>query len=293
VTWLPGDVLEHLRSVCDEPDLTGTRYRLRGEIGRGGMGTVYRVEDTALGRDVAMKVMEPDDQEFAAAEGRVLAQLEHPGIVAVHDAGTLPDGRQFYTMRLITGHRLDHIRESASLAVRLRVFARVCDAVAFAHSHGVLHRDLKPENIMVGTFGEALVLDWGVAQRTGQTSAPAVVGTREYMAPEQARASSPVTAAADVYSLGRILRFLAEDPAPRRLAAIAGKASAAAPEDRYESVPALLRDLEAYVDGLPVQAYRERWWERAGRLLLRHRTPVLLVAAYLTARMIVFFYVQR
>ena len=99
-------------------------------------------------------------------EARVLARLEHPGLVPVHDIGTLPDGRLFYVMRLVRGRRLDeHARQERSLPALLRLFERVCEAVAFAHAQGVLHRDLKPANVMVGPFGEVLVLDWGLAKQ--------------------------------------------------------------------------------------------------------------------------------
>ncbi len=170
MTWLSDGALERLRAGAGAPDLTGTRYHLVRRIGRGGMGVVYLAEDGTLARRVALKVLDrPDPDGHLAArlvrEAHVLARLEHPGIVPVHDVGTLPDGRFFYTMKLVRGDRLDHhLRQGGSMRERLRLFVRICDAVAFAHAHGVLHRDLKPENIMVGPFGEVLVMDWGVAK---------------------------------------------------------------------------------------------------------------------------------
>ena len=98
-------------------------------------------------------------------EAKIIAQLEHPGIVPVHDVGTLPDGRVFYTMKLVQGRRLDQQREElGGVPERLRTFQKICEAVSFAHAHNVLHRDLKPQNIMVGPFGEVLVMDWGLAK---------------------------------------------------------------------------------------------------------------------------------
>src|SRR5439155_21174166 len=95
----------------------------------------------------------------------IIAGLEHPGIVPVHDLGVLPDGRVYYAMKLVRGKRLDEAAAIArDLFSLLRMFEKICDAVAFAHAHGVIHRDLKPQNIMVGPFGEVLVLDWGVAK---------------------------------------------------------------------------------------------------------------------------------
>ena len=95
----------------------------------------------------------------------MIAGLEHPGIVPIHDVGTLPDGRVYYVMKLVQGRRLDQFcAGEPDVIARLRVFECICETVAFAHARGVLHRDLKPQNIMVGSFGEVLVLDWGIAR---------------------------------------------------------------------------------------------------------------------------------
>src|SRR4029077_8910875 len=129
-------------------------------VGSGGMGTVYLAEDSALGRRVALKILDLPELrgELSARllrEAHILARLEHPGIVPVHDAGTLADGRVFYAMKFVKGERLDVLAARMEmLSDRLRVFQRICEAAAFAHAHGILHRDLKPENIMVGPFGE-------------------------------------------------------------------------------------------------------------------------------------------
>ena len=159
--------LRHLRDAADAPDLTGTKYEITERIGQGGMGTVYRARDRELARDVALKVVRlpeasPDVASRMVREAKTLARLEHPGIVPVHDVGTLPDGRVFYAMKLVRGAPLDAL-PPATLAERLRIVERLCEAVAFAHAHGVVHRDLKPQNLMVGPFGEVLVMDWGVA----------------------------------------------------------------------------------------------------------------------------------
>src|SRR2546425_6529057 len=198
MTRLDDRALERLRAAVREPDLSQTKYRLAGVAGSGGMGTVYIVEDTELRRRVALKVLDVPDAGIEARlrrEARVLARLEHPGIVPVHDVGTLPDGRAFYTMKWGQGDRLDrHLTDAVPLAERLRLFLRIADPVAFAHSKGVLHRDLKPENVMVGAFGEILVLDWGLAkvleEAGGPAAAPgtgesAVLGTPRFMSPEQ------------------------------------------------------------------------------------------------------------
>ena len=167
---LSDKAIDRLRAGADEPDLAGTRYRLLERIARGGMGVVYAAEDEKLERRVALKVLDVPGTDGDLAnrlmrEARVLARLEHPGIVPVHDVGTLADGRVFYTMKFVEGQRLDKFIEGVeSVQDRLRLFLRICEAVAFAHARGVLHRDLKPANIMVGPFGEVLVMDWGLAK---------------------------------------------------------------------------------------------------------------------------------
>src|SRR6202521_472458 len=247
--FLSDRALERLRDGAEIPDLAGTHYRLLERVARGGMGVVYAAEDEKLERRVALKVLDVPGTDGDLAnrlmrEARVLARLEHPGIVPVHDVGTLADGRVFYAMKFVEGKRLDKYIESvAPIPDRLRLFLRICDAVGFAHARGVLHRDLKPANIMVGPFGEVLVLDWGLAKilreevsgdereadpdatilvkpkQEGTTSESTeisvitghgtVMGTPGYMSPEQARGDvEHLDARSDIFSLGALLRFL-------------------------------------------------------------------------------------
>ena len=318
--WLSDQALDRLRVAADMPDLSGTGYVLLDKLGAGGMGGVFRVEDKALGRQVALKVIGIVDAsgEFGARllrEAKIIAQLEHPGIVPVHDVGTLPDGRVFYTMKLVQGQRLDHFRdELGGVPERLRTFQKICEAVSFAHAHKVLHRDLKPQNIMVGPFGEVLVMDWGLAKLLeGEISAPtqrrrigleqrptsaadradaetahgAVLGTPGYMAPEQARGEvETLGPQADVYSLGAVLKFLIDgtDRAPKALSAIAGKAMRDDPQQRYGSVEELANDVSRYLDGLPVSAYPEGPVARAWRWVVKNSAWILLILAYLVMR---------
>ena len=306
--WLSNATVAHLRRVAEWPDLGATKYRLIGELGRGGMGTVYLAEDTALDRRVALKVVAtaasaPEAAERMLREARILAGLEHPGIVPIHDAGALPDGRVFYAMKRVDGQRLDVLAGTLPLPERLRIFRRICEAVAFAHARGVIHRDLKPENVMVGSFGEVLVMDWGVAKvlseaappfsaapnaRTGGgTAEGTVVGTPDYMAPEQAEGAVESTGPrADVYALGGILAFLLrpEPVAPKPLDAAVAKAKARRPEDRYASAAELSAEITRYLEGERVLAHSEGVLERAGRVFARYRAAILLIAAYLVVR---------
>lgn len=170
MNWLPDRVVDRLREEADLPDLCGSKYVVLHKLGSGGMGSVYLAQDMELGRKVAVKVMNIADSAGSLAsrmirEARIVALLEHPSIVPIHDVGALEDGRVYYAMKLVQGKRLDEFAAAAgSPSDLLRIYQKVCEAVAFAHARGVIHRDLKPENIMVGPFGEVLVMDWGVAK---------------------------------------------------------------------------------------------------------------------------------
>ncbi|MGH9142634.1 MAG: serine/threonine-protein kinase [Vicinamibacterales bacterium] len=301
--------LDRLSAMFQGPDVTGTRYELISVLGRGGMGVVYLARDTVLDREVALKIVErPSDN---ANEARILARLEHPGIVPVHDFGELADGRLYYAMKRVRGDRLDRWMVSGcDLAERLGVFVRVCEAVAFAHAHGVVHRDLKPENVMVGEFGEVLVLDWGIAgelqiaecrlqidkcrlqiDERGEESAGVrvqsaergvqIAGTVDYMAPEQMR-GDVIDHRADVFALGAILARIADVPP---VLAIARKARADDPGARYQDVEALAADVGRFLAGRAVEAHRERLIDRLTRVGRRHRVPILLVLTYLVVRL--------
>ena len=302
--------IARLRDAVDRPQ-AGDRYVVHDLLGRGGMGAVYRATDALLGREVALKVLTTEQESTGIEdrlrrEARVLARLEHPGIVAIHDAGTLDDGRPFYVMRLVRGRCLDEQAREDSRGGMLRRFLAVCDAVSFAHARGVIHRDLKPGNVMVGEFGEVLVLDWGVARladspdvlggTTGQTDITGdgmAIGTPGFMAPEQADASASVDARADVYSLGVMLRDLlaaggAAAPAPLR--AVSAKATALVVAERYAAVDAMADDIRAWLDSAPVSAYRESPWERAVRFYRRNQALILLLLAYLVVRVLILWW---
>jgi serine/threonine-protein kinase len=318
------------------------RYSLTRLHAQGGIGQVWLAHDQDLERDVALKELRPDWAESPAASARFLAeakitgQLEHPGIVPVYELVQPKDGQPCYTMRFVGGRTLadavrdyHHRRREGSagpldLRELLTAFVGVCNAVAYAHSRGVLHRDLKPHNVALGDFGEVLVIDWGLAKVLGkpeaQTSLPPValgqagsrdetrqgqvLGTPPYMAPEQAEGRVDlVDQRSDVYGLGavlyeiltggppftgtettEVLRQVAQEPPvpPRQrvaatsaaLQAVCLKALRKDPAARYESVPELGREVERFLAGEPVRAYREPLLQRLARWGRRHRTAV-------------------
>jgi serine/threonine protein kinase len=351
MNWLSDEAIARLQTASALPDLAGTRYRLIERIGSGGMGTVYLAEDSTLGRRVALKILDLPELRTELSvrllrEAHILARLEHPGIVPVHDAGTLADGRVFYAMKFVEGERLDALaKRIGAVHERLRIFQRICEAVAFAHARGILHRDLKPENVMVGPFGEVLVMDWGVAKILREDAAPrevhasigvetsrkaptvtkplktehgTILGTPGYMAPEQARGEvESIDEHADIYSLGAILKFLVASKkfdapqgsdmggigtktastttasAPKAIAAIAQKAMAEEPANRYASVSDLAQDVARYLDGAPVSAYPESVFQKALRWATRHRVAIGLVLAYLLVRALLLLWLKR
>jgi serine/threonine protein kinase len=265
-------ILEHLRQVTALPDLTGTRYELESEIGRGGMGVVYAARDRELDRRVALKVLEVP----ITGEAQLIARLEHPSIVPIFETGTLSDGRSFYAMKLVSGARLDrYAAHNHTLSERLRVMRRVGEALAFAHAQGVIHRDLKPQNVMVGEFGEVYVMDWGV---------DAVAGTVGFRAPE-----STLDRLSDVYALGALLKFLVSPSDSAAVAAIAEKAMRADRGERYDSVSAFLADVDRFEQGLAVEAWSEPVWHRLRRFASRNAVLLWLLAAYTLVKFLLFF----
>jgi hypothetical protein len=269
---LSDKALDHLRHVGALPDLSGTRYEREGELGRGGLGVVYVAYDRDLGRRVALKVL---DAPFAA-EARLIARLEHPGIVPIYEAGELPDGRWFYAMKLVTGERLDqYIAGPATVAERLRVLRRLAEVLAFAHNQGVIHRDLKPQNVMVGEFGEVYLMDWGIG---------AVAGTPPFRAPE-----AKLDWRSDLYSLGAVMKAMVPRPPSPALRAIVVKAMSANPDERYPSASAFLSDINRFDEGKAVEAWAEPVWHRLRRFGSRNALLLCLLAAYAGVKFLLFF----
>lgn len=240
------DEYRELTAAGDDDAPTSDRYRNARVLARGGMGTIYQATDPKLGRTIAIKHLGTDRQQSDATdspladtqltarfvnEARITAQLHHPNIVPVFDVGDDGPGRPFFTMPLIEGRSLADIlaadpdnANKSPLTQAIGVLVRVCDAIAYAHSRGVIHRDIKPANVMVGQFGETYVVDWGLARSDSDATSPQadtgkqpiqspvttfagdIVGTPAYMAPEHATGKTPHgNKRTDVYSLGATL----------------------------------------------------------------------------------------
>jgi hypothetical protein len=282
----------------------GGKYVLGQELGRGGMGVVQAALDQDLGRVVAMKSLHPDRQtdetliRALIGEARVTGQLQHPDIIPVYDLSVRPDGSVFYTMKMVgQTHLYEVLRklregdaETRKEYTRLRllhVFQRVCLALHYAHSRGVVHRDVKPDNVLLGEFGEIQLMDWGIAKvlaspgTSAFTGEGVVAGTPEYMSPEQGSGDDDtVDHRADIYSLGVILYEILtwtvpvvfrekdadiptlkalpvdlpevrapEQKVPPELSAICMKALAHAPEDRHPDARSLWNEIEAFLTG--------------------------------------------
>lgn len=352
------DPLDTIGGSVGAISASGLRFRVLRPHARGGLGEVLIARDEEIQREVALKQMqaryadEPDARSRFVLEAEITGGLEHPGIVPVYGLGQYDDGRPYYAMRFIRGDSLKEAvdryhKNSASLkpgqrALEMRGllqrFVNVCQAMAYAHSRGVLHRDLKPANIMLGKYGETLVVDWGLAKPMGESSSStpspegsllpksisgsvptlhgSVIGTPQYMSPEQAAGKlEQLGPASDVYSLGAtfytvltgkapftdmdvgdVLRNVerGEFPRPREvkseipppLEAICLKAMSLRAENRYASSTLMADDIERWLADEPVSCYAEPWTQRAVRWLRRHRTLALSVASAIVVALI-------
>jgi formylglycine-generating enzyme required for sulfatase activity len=280
------------------------RYVDPKAVGAGGMGVVVAHTDTRLSRRVALKTLQPEYKDrpdlaaLLAREARITGNLEHPGIIPVYDAGRTEEGAPFYVMKLVEAPTLaellhrdpgedDGVAEHG-LARLLRVFVQICQAVDFAHSRGVVHCDLKPSNILLGSFGQVLVLDWGLAY-VAEDGAIGRGGTLGYLSPEQMKTGGAIDARTDVYALGSILyevlckarpfpeeayavpgglrhpgvlppppRVAAAQVPPEELEEICLQALAIRPEERYQSAGALAAEIETFLEGTKERDRRGR-----------------------------------
>ena len=267
----------------DEDTTVAADYNLVSLLGEGGMGVVYDARQSSIDRSVAVKMLKSESvdevqQQKFLAEAVVTGELDHPNIVPIYDLGRNSDGALFYSMKKVEGRPWMDSLPRNSLDENLQILLQVADAVAFAHSRGVVHRDLKPENVMLGEFGEVLVLDWGLAMATADctkadtvNSSTGMGGTPAYMAPEMVLGPvDEIGPHSDVYLLGAILYEIITGHAPHtgssalncimaagrneiqtteksgELVEIALRAMSTDPQDRYESVQALQTAIRSY-----------------------------------------------
>ena len=314
------------RELLAEPgELRLGPYRTVRLLGRGGMGAVYLAvrTDGAVDRQVAIKVIHPGLESASVlerfyAERQILANLSHPGIAALYDAGASEDERPWFAMEYVDGQPIDVFADAGKLGVRERIelLLKVLDAVEYAHGHVVIHRDLKPANILVDAEGNPKLLDFGIAKVLGERDAAATatrILTPEFAAPEQVRGEA-LTTATDTFLAGGVLYKLLTGANPHNVAgATAGQAEQIIcegdvtpprqlnpkldhdlenivlmalrrePERRYVSAALFSLDLRRYLDGLPVSATPNSPGYRVRRFAARHRVAVAAAAFCLIA----------
>src|SRR4051812_16717621 len=297
------------------------RYRIVRKLGTGGMANVYLAEDEVLGRRVAIKILNDrhagDDQfvERFRREAKNAASLSHPNIVSIYDRGEA-EGTYYIAMEYLDGRTLKELivaRGPAPLTVAVEYARQILSALRFAHRHGIVHRDIKPHNVLVDAEGRVKVTDFGIARAgTSQmTEAGSIVGTAQYLSPEQARGTN-VDQRSDVYSLGIVLyelltgtvpfngdtpveiamkhlSTLPEPPSakrpdiPRDLDLIVMRALAKDPLDRYQSAEEMDADLERFLRGSAVSAVTEEAATQILRLPPAEDQPYAATAATMIA----------
>lgn len=312
---LHADQIAYAMSILRDPKAPSRkqlgRYQILGELGRGGMGRVYRAIDPSLRREVALKVL-ADDATLASRkrferEAAAMARLTHRHIVPVHEFGE-DGGVLFLAMDLLPGPTLEQIwAKGAELRARVEMVEKVAQGISFAHEHGVVHRDLKPSNVQLDRDGEPRVLDFGLARlegdRTKLTETGSMMGTPLYMAPEAIR-GDPIGEAADIYALGVLLyeaiagrppylgstphevyaRILDTDPprpsrvrkgVPPELEIVALKALEKQPRRRYRTARDFGDDIARWLRGDPIRARPTTWMSRVTKRFRRNPTAWL------------------
>jgi serine/threonine protein kinase len=309
-------------SLVDNLESCGERYRDLKALTSGGMKDVFSCYDSHTESQVILVTPKtPSLNESFVREGRINAFLQHPNIIAVYDVGLLPNERPFFTMKFLEGKDFDqYLKERADLgdmAELIGYFIKVCDAVNYAHSRGIVHLDLKPANIRIGSFGEVVVCDWGIAELIYDVDdshesfldkdlekillyrkpveKSSLSGTPGYIAPERYE-NTKASFHHDIYSLGAILFDILSGEAPKEsrpaqkapaltftahiplgLIAICQKSLAPNPDERYESMDGMVSDLRRYVSGFATKAENAGLLRQLGLLYRRNRGFCLLL----------------
>lgn len=282
------------------------RYIEKSFLAEGGQKKIYRCHDSLTGRSIAFATLKENSSEEQTAkfirEARLTAHLEHPNIMPVYDTGSDNDS-PFFTMKLISGESFEkYLSGTHSLTSKVDILIKVCDAVRFAHSKGIIHFDIKPDNIQVSKFGEVLLCDWGLAGIAYEDCSDELLndellkkvdlsqsldtyfkGTAGYAAPEMWQKNTLRNKSADIYSLGAVLYKIlgGQDPdikpvlsymkGPNALLSVCSKAISANPKDRYPTVDLFLKELISWRNGFATQAEDAGFITQVKLLILRHK----------------------
>ncbi|WDE95221.1 serine/threonine-protein kinase [Lentisphaera profundi] len=301
------------------------RYDAGKPLSAGGMKEISVHSDQMIQRQIAMAIPLKDKQDYESLwnfirEARITAKVAHPNIVPVHEIGVNDDDIPFYTMKYIQGEDLGEVlkklaennatyQKDYSLNKRLTIYIKICEAIAFAHSQGVIHLDLKPENILVSTYGQVQVCDWGLAHELDhleETLEAKLTGSPGYLSPEQIKGED-IGVESDVYALGALLyhmlglvrpfdgvelndvlkrtllgtvpalQEISSQKVPRILQAIVKKAMQVDLCERYSSVNELIQDIEAYKHSYPTVAGTPGYWGRFSLFTKRYKTTSMVI----------------
>lgn len=280
-----GGALDWFDESEEAPPARVGQYRIIRLLGRGGMGAVWLGERAAGDFDhrVAIKVVRglarsPKLAERLRYERQTLAALQHPNIAQLFDGGETEKGEPYFIMEYVDGAPLgDALEKIPEKQERLRLFREICEAVEYAHQQLIVHRDLSPSNILITDDGRAKLIDFGISRSFGdESTGPHMTMTKGFAAPERLK-GEPATTLSDIYSLGVVLKDML-DATPeiidKDLAAIAAKAAAQKPEERYQSATAILSDLSRYAAGRAVEARGTRGAYILGKFIRRRRFAV-------------------
>ena len=339
--------------IFDEIAIIEERYNHGNIVNQGGMKKIYKTRDSLTNRSVAKAVLIDSDDERKAEsflrEARLTAALEHPNIIPIYDIGIDEEEGPYFIMKLLGGRNLSEIIRAQVQSSEytqhdfMGIFTKICDAISYAHSKGIIHLDLKPENIQIGEYGEVTVCDWGLAKvidspedisdfesdldpmlYNDMTMDGVIKGTPGYMAPEQIDSSlGPKDQRSDIYALGGILYSLltlknphktdtvenvlkntlegrinrpstrTDVPISTSLEAVAMKALDANPDNRYQTVTELRKEINNWLGGFATDAENANFLKSSWLLFKRHKTVSLLFFLIIFGTVMSFYFVKQ